>query len=98
MKNKTIEVKKIDLDATAIYTASNYPESGIYEVGKANAVVYVNKTSNLAFFIDGVSALDSMLASESSAGASPQGGNMSEEFVLRLVAIASNKEPYKETT
>lgn len=97
-----IEIKEISLNSDKQYLVDSYPSSGLYIVSLKDKneinVCYVSKLSSRVWFIDALSRFEDAVTVFEKEGLQEEEGNertVSEEFVLKTLAIVANKESYK---
>ncbi len=91
---KTITITPINVDPSGMYQRSSYPKIGLYEVN--GMIVYVSLQGGV-FILSNVS--DFPVENEANViSEEVSKGNLSEDFILKLMAITMNKEKFNELT
>ena len=84
-------IKKINLEPGVEFTCGSYPESGIYLVSDSQ-FIYVNKTTLICLYLgEKNDCIDFFNIEEET-----ENSNISESFVLKLVAATLSSEETKQ--
>lgn len=91
-------LKKIKLKIGEEINVESYKSSGIYEVN--NWVYYVNKESHIVFAIDSIVNFNAVISNTDIEIEEPltieKEQTVSEDLLLKTIALAMNKEKYKD--
>lgn len=92
-----MDIKKSSVEMGSEYMPDNYRESGIYlndfGDGQEPNFIYVNKETHLAMLLDGYNMAKHIFEEPSK---ETKKGDVSEEFALKMLSIATGNDKYKE--
>ena len=89
---KVINIKEVSIDSSFIYDVSRYESSGMYIVNN-NELIYCNKNTSICVFICFQNEI--IIENIENKENAKETNMITDELLLKTLAIALNKEEYK---